>query len=118
MSFGILEFRDCVDTVMAGVSLQMMKVRQFCMAVPWLRRLVSGLSLRRPGFNPGSVHVGFLVDKAALGQVFPPSTSGFPCQFHYTGAPLVVKIKKTNNLHHRVAQKASSLRCVCSICLP
>jgi hypothetical protein len=40
------------------------------MAVPWLRRLVAGLSPRRPGFDPGSVHVGFVVDKVALGHVF------------------------------------------------
>jgi hypothetical protein len=26
---------------------------------------------QRPGFDPGSVHVGFMVDKVALGQVFP-----------------------------------------------
>jgi hypothetical protein len=36
------------------------------MAAPWLRRLVAGLSPR----SPGSVHVGFVVDKVALGQVF------------------------------------------------
>jgi hypothetical protein len=35
-----------------------------------LRRLVAGLSPRRPGFDPGSVHVGFVVAKVALGQVF------------------------------------------------
>jgi hypothetical protein len=58
------------------------------MAVPWLRRLVAGLPPRRPGFDPGSVHVGIVVDKVALGQVFPPSTSVFPCQIHSTGAPL------------------------------
>ena len=40
-------------------------------AVPWLRRLVAGLSPRRPGFDLGSVHVGFVVDKVALGQIFP-----------------------------------------------
>jgi hypothetical protein len=40
------------------------------LAVPWLRRLVTGLSPRRPGFAPGSVHVGFVVDKIALRQVF------------------------------------------------
>jgi hypothetical protein len=40
-----------------------------CMAVPWLSWLVTGLSLRRPGFMPGSVYVGFM-DKVALGQVF------------------------------------------------
>jgi hypothetical protein len=38
--------------------------------VPWLRRLVAGLSPRRPGFDPGSVNVGFVVDEVALGQVF------------------------------------------------
>jgi hypothetical protein len=32
-------------------------------AVPWLRGLVAGLSPRRPGFNPGSVYAGFVVDK-------------------------------------------------------
>jgi hypothetical protein len=34
--------------------------------VPWLRRLVVGLSPRRPG----SLHVRFVVDKVALVQVF------------------------------------------------
>jgi hypothetical protein len=48
-------------------------------AAPWLRRLVAGLSPWRPGFDPGSLHVGFVVEKVALGQVFPPSTSVFPC---------------------------------------
>jgi hypothetical protein len=38
--------------------------------VPWLRRLAAGLPPRRPGFDLGSVHVGFVVDKVALGQVF------------------------------------------------
>jgi hypothetical protein len=36
----------------------------------WLRQLIAGLSPRRPGFDPGSVHVGFVVDKVALGHVF------------------------------------------------
>jgi hypothetical protein len=31
---------------------------------------VPGLSARRPGFGSGSVHVRFMVDKVALGQVF------------------------------------------------
>jgi hypothetical protein len=39
-------------------------------AVPWLRSLVAGLSPRRPGFAPGSIHVGFVVENVALGQVF------------------------------------------------
>jgi hypothetical protein len=36
----------------------------------WLRRLVAGLSSRRPEFGPGSVHVEFVVEKLALVQVF------------------------------------------------
>jgi hypothetical protein len=32
--------------------------------------LVAGLSPRRPGFAPGSIHVGFVVDKVLLGQSF------------------------------------------------
>jgi hypothetical protein len=34
---------------------------------------------RRPGFEPGSGHVGFVVDKVVLGQVF-SEYFGFPCQ--------------------------------------
>jgi hypothetical protein len=55
-------------------------------AVPRLRWLVAGLSPRRSGFAPGSIHVGFVVDKVALGQVFSPSSSVFPCQYHSTVA--------------------------------
>jgi hypothetical protein len=43
--------------------------------------------------------------------------SVFPCRFHSTGAPLLVKLgKKTAHLHHSVAQKALRLWCVRSIC--
>jgi hypothetical protein len=45
------------------------------------------------GLDPGSVHVGFVVDKVALGQVFPPNTLVFPCQFDFTVAPLLGKVK-------------------------
>jgi hypothetical protein len=38
--------------------------------------------------------VRFVVDKVVLGQVFPPSTSVFACQYHSTGAPLLGKMKK------------------------
>jgi hypothetical protein len=45
------------------------------------RRLVTGFPPRRPGFAYGQ-HVGFVVDEAALGQVF-SEYFGFPCQsFH------------------------------------
>jgi hypothetical protein len=76
--------------------------------VPWFGKLVAGLPPGRPGFDPGSVYMGFVVDKVALEQVFSPSTSLFPCQFHSTGAPLHGKTKITDHLshhlHHRVAQ--------------
>jgi hypothetical protein len=65
-------------------------------AVPWLRRLVAGLS-------PGSVHVGFVVDKVALGQVCPRVLPFSPVNF----IPPVIHCfekRKTNHLHHRVAQ--------------
>jgi hypothetical protein len=50
---------------------------------PQLKRLVAGFQPRRPGFKTGSSHVGFVVDKVALGQVF-SKYFGFPCQslFH------------------------------------
>jgi hypothetical protein len=53
------------------------------LAVPWLRRIVAGFPPRRPGFDSVSGHVGFVVDKVALGQVF-FEYFGFPCQslFH------------------------------------
>jgi len=34
------------------------------------RHLVAGLSLQRPGSNPRTVHVGFVVHGVALGYVF------------------------------------------------
>jgi hypothetical protein len=39
-------------------------------ALPWLRRLVASFSSRSPGFAPGLILMGFVVDKVALGQVF------------------------------------------------
>jgi hypothetical protein len=86
------------------------------MAVPWIRRLVAGLSPWSAGFQPGSVHVGFVVGKLALRQVF-LRVLGFspvnciPPVLHY-----MERRKKTNHLHHRVAQEASRLRCVRNIC--
>jgi hypothetical protein len=39
-------------------------------AAPQLKRSVAGFPPRRPGFDPGSGQVGFVMDKVALGQVF------------------------------------------------
>jgi hypothetical protein len=86
-------------------------------AVPWLRRLVANFSPRRSEFDPASVRVGFIVDKAALEQVFPRvllyslSISSHPC-----GVPLHGKTEETDFLHHSIAQYASRLRCFRSIC--
>jgi hypothetical protein len=43
--------------------------------VPWLRRLVAGVSPRRPGCNPRPVHVEFVVDKVALSVLLFPLIS-------------------------------------------
>jgi hypothetical protein len=50
--------------------------------VPELRRLVACFPLRRHGFSPRSGHVGFVVDRVALWQVF-FEYFGFPCQFSF-----------------------------------
>jgi len=42
------------------------------MAASWLRRSVAGFSPQGPGFDPRPVHVTFVVDKVALGQLYLP----------------------------------------------
>jgi hypothetical protein len=69
----------------------------FLMAVPWLRWLVAGHSPRRSGFAPGSIHVGFMVDKIALRQVF-LRVLRFPCQCHSTVALQTHIIWGMNNM--------------------
>jgi hypothetical protein len=51
--------------------------------VPWLRRLFAGLSQQSPGFVPGIILVGFVVDRMAVGQVL-SEFFGLPCQYHST----------------------------------
>jgi hypothetical protein len=50
--------------------------------VPWFKLTLAGLSPRRLGFDPGSLHVRFVVGKVTLKQV-----SFF---FEYFGFPLSV----------------------------
>jgi hypothetical protein len=63
-------------------ALRMFIVCDRKMAVPYLRQLVAGLPTRRPGFEPSSGHVGIVVNKVTLGQVF-SEYFGFRCQFSF-----------------------------------
>jgi hypothetical protein len=63
-------------------------------AVSWLRRLVAGLSPRKPVFDPGSIHVGFVVEKVALGQVFFFEYFGFPLSISFHRCSITCKNEK------------------------
>ena len=59
------------DSITDGPSTGMeMESLQAVGAVPWLRRLVAYLSLRRPVFDPRPVYSKIVVDKVALEKVF------------------------------------------------
>ena len=51
-------------------------------AVPWFRRLVAGLSSRRPAFDPSPVHVGLVKDKVTVAQAPPPQSVAVPWAEH------------------------------------
>jgi hypothetical protein len=57
--------------------------------VTWLRRLVTGLSLRIPVFAPLWFSVGFVVDKVALEQGF-LRVLRFSPQYHFTVALILI----------------------------
>jgi hypothetical protein len=70
--------------------------------MPWLGRVIAGLSMRKPGFDPGSVHVGFVVDKVALGLVFPrvlwfSLVNFIPPVLHYVEKKLTIFITGLHN---------------------
>ena len=56
------------------------------LALPWLRQSVAGFSPWWTEFSPRVFHVGFMVNKVAVGPVFLPAFQ-FPCQYHSTNAP-------------------------------
>jgi hypothetical protein len=68
--------------------------------VPQLRRLVAGFPKRRPGFEPRSRHVGFVVNKVALGQVF-SEYFGFLGQFSF---------HRLLHTHHHPSSGAGTIR--------
>jgi hypothetical protein len=69
--------------------------------ISWIRRLVDGLLLRRPGFGPLSVHLRFMEDKLTTEQgflgllVFSP-VSIIPPMLHLHLHLHVLLIKRTN----------------------
>jgi hypothetical protein len=71
----------------------------FFLAVPYLRELVAGFPPRRPGFEPWSGHVGFLVHKVALGQIF----------FDYIGFPCQLSFHRLLHIHHPPSSGAGTI---------
>ena len=59
---------------------------------------------RRPEFDSGSVHMGFLLDKVSLGQVIFPEYFGFPLSITFHRCSITRKNEKLKHLHHRVVQ--------------
>jgi hypothetical protein len=80
--------------------------------VPWFRRLVADLSPRRLGFDSGSIHVGFVVDQVALGEVFVrlfrfSSVIFIPLVLHYREKLLVF----ITGLHNKPQGCGESVAC-------
>jgi hypothetical protein len=72
-----------------------------CWPVPKLRRLVTGFPPRRPGFEPRSGHVGFVVDKVALWQV---SSEYFGCPHQFSFDRLL-----HSHHHHHLSSGADTV---------
>jgi hypothetical protein len=77
----ILLVAFAIDSLTDSPQIFTERSRSGSAAVPWLRRLAAGLPPRRSMFDPGSVRVGFVVDKVALGQVFPRVLRFSPVNF-------------------------------------
>lgn len=83
-------------------------------AVPRLRWSFAGLLTRRYGIDPRSVHVGFEVDKVALGQVFLPVLRFSPVTIilltlHTHSHPYVAITRRTYGRRTGKIPKSSSL---------
>jgi hypothetical protein len=92
---------------------------------PWLRWLVTGLSLQRPAFTPRLVHKGFVVDKVALGQVFfcVPQFFTFAAHTHvsswwWTIASWWLQFRETVSLHwheQHTGPTLTQIKCTCKL---
>jgi hypothetical protein len=82
-------------------------------AVAWLKVLVAGLSSRRPGFDPLSVHVSYIVNEVHWDR-FSSSTWGFLCIIPpvlRTNIQLHVSLtRRTTRQNLRTFQKAAIFR--------
>jgi len=67
-------------------STEILHLRTYMLYMPCLRRLVSGLPVRRPGFNARLVHIGLLIDTVSKGQVS-LRVFIFPCQYRSPNTP-------------------------------
>jgi hypothetical protein len=67
----------------------LMQIMNQCLAMPCCWHLVAGLSPLGPGFIPGPVHVGFILDKVALGHVY-SEDCGFPLSVSFHQCSLFI----------------------------
>jgi hypothetical protein len=85
--------------------------------VPWLRH--TSLSPRRPEFASGSVHVGFVVDKVALGRVFHRGLRFFLSLSFHRGSPYSYHLEDEQQVHwwpqfrDTVSPQRHEQKCVC-----
>jgi hypothetical protein len=81
MSWSLLKVNDVSEEHIASIFINKLHGVILHKGRAVAQRLDAGFPPRRPGFASGQ-HVGFVVDKAALGQVF-SEYFRFPCQsFH------------------------------------
>jgi len=126
--------------------MMMMKMRSTCSSVilghffrtksflgmPWLKQLVTGLSLWRPVFSPGPLHVGFVWTNWHWDRAFSSSALVFPCPCHsicasqsyFVHLPLILynlsnwhhhSIKNTHSTIHGVASQKTAVLVVTTV---
>ena len=58
------------------------RIIYFSVSVPYLRQCTAVFELRRSDFNPRVLHVGYVVNEVALGQVFLPALWFSSANYH------------------------------------